>query len=429
MKHAIAALFAGMTVCAAIQAVPSAQAETYKEKVLYSFCNQDNCPGGAYPQAAVLDLNGMLYGTAAGGGRSQCPQAGCGTAFSLDPDTGTETVLHYFCSRHKCADGGNPNALIAANGKIYGTNSSGGGGFGGQQYGTAFTLDPQTGAEKVIHDFCQQQNCPDGGQPSSGLTAARGKMYGVTVNGGTAFRGTVFELDPKSGAVTVLYSFCQQQDCLDGRNPSSPVTIMGDMLYGTTIGGGEYCGGSCGTAFSIDLKTGTQNVLHSFDNDGDAELPRNLIAVHGILYGTSYGGGTGGGSTGCGVYGCGTVFSIDPNTGAETVLYSFCSRNNCADGTLPAGGLIAVKGMLYGTTESGGDGKSCYYGCGTVFSIDPGTGAEKVIYSFKGGTDGEVPDAGLTEVNGTFYGTTNAGGGVSCYGSYGCGTVFELSKQ
>src|ERR1700761_2831674 len=71
----------------------------------------------------------------------------------------------------------------------------------------------------------------------------------------------------------------------------------------------------------------------------------------------------------------------------EKVLYSFCNQSTCADGARPSGSLIAVHGKLYGTTRSGGAGNANNCGgftpgCGTVFSIDPSTGAESVVYSF-----------------------------------------------
>jgi uncharacterized repeat protein (TIGR03803 family) len=51
---------------------------------------------------------------------------------------------------------------------------------------------------------------------------------------------------------------------------------------------------------------------------------------------------------------------------------------------------------------------------------------ERVLYRFKGGSDGSAPAAGLiADAAGNLYGTTTNGGAASCQG--GCGTVFELS--
>ena len=50
---------------------------------------------------------------------------------------------------------------------------------------------------------------------------------------------------------------------------------------------------------------------------------------------------------------------------------------------------------------------------------------EKVVYSFSGAPDGVSPVAGLTDVNGTLYGTTIFGG-AHCRRGAGCGTVFAL---
>jgi uncharacterized repeat protein (TIGR03803 family) len=66
-----------------------------------------------------------------------------------------------------------------------------------------------------------------------------------------------------------------------------------------------------------------------------------------------------------GSYGAGTVFSIT-TSGMEKLLYSFCSQNACADGSNPSAGLIDVSGTLYGTTEY-----SCAHGDGTAFALTP----------------------------------------------------------
>src|SRR5579862_8114661 len=73
------------------------------------------------------------------------------------------------------------------------------------------------------------------------------------------------------------------------------------------------------------------------------------------------------------------------------------------DGQGPLAGLVAVNGVLYGTTSAGG------LGHGTVFSITT-DGSENVLYRFKGGSDGANPEAGLLAINGVLYGTTAAGG-------------------
>jgi len=126
-------------------------------------------------------------------------------------------------------------------------------------------------------------------------------------------------------------------------------------------------------------------------------------------------------TAGQGAHGVGTVFAITVS-GKETVLYSF--GTNSEDGTNPIAGLINVNGTLYGTTENGGSN-----GYGTVFAITM-SGKETVLYSFgTSSEDGTSPCAGLIDVNGTLYGTTVAGG-VNCRsGSSGCGTVFAITTS
>jgi uncharacterized repeat protein (TIGR03803 family) len=106
------------------------------------------------------------------------------------------------------------------------------------------------------------------------------------------------------------------------------------------------------------------------------------------------------------------------------VLYSF--KGGSADGEDPLAGLTNVNGMLYGTTYEGGANRCGSSGqkCGTVFTLAP-SGTESVLHSFGAGTDGAEPEAGLTNVNGTLYGTTSAGG-VRCRHG-GCGTIFAIT--
>lgn len=426
MKIVSAAIIAGIVGLASLPP-PSAEAAAYRENVLHSFGSGTD---GQYP-SALIDVKGKLYGTTSGGGTgSGCSAYGCGTAFVIDRKTRVETVLYSFCTQKNCADGESPSSgLIRLDGKFYGTTFLGGSGFAGVGSGTAFSLDPNTGQETVLYSFCQQQNCPDGSYATS-LIAEAGTLYGTTETGGTGYHGqglgTAFTLDPNSGHEHVLYSFCQDQSCSDGQNPNPAMIDVDGTLYGTTVSGGAYgCGNGqgCGTVFSLDPTTGVETVIHSFGNGHDGRIPQaSLIAANGLLYGTTYGGGV----IGCGAFGCGTVYSIDPSTGTETVLYAFCSQQKCSDGANPNASLIFINGILYGTTSAGGRAGCSNTGCGTVFSVDPGSGAETVLYSFckkQNCTDGSAPYANLTGAKGLLYGTTYGGG------AYGYGTAFALKEK
>jgi uncharacterized repeat protein (TIGR03803 family) len=150
-------------------------------------------------------------------------------------------------------------------------------------------------------------------------------------------------------------------------------------------------------------------VLYSFVGGPDGWEPNGLVNVKGTLYGTTDAGGTG-----CSSYfGCGTVYRIT-TTGEKKVLYNF---RGGSDGYCPNGYLIHVKGKLYGTTTCGGgcSGEPC----GTLYSLTT-TGTEHVLYRFTDQADGVNPNAPLVNVNGTLYGTTYSGG-------YKVGVIYALT--
>jgi uncharacterized repeat protein (TIGR03803 family) len=290
--------------------------------------------------------------------------------------------------------------------------------------------------EKVIYSFCSQQpNCADGAQPVAGLLRVKEELYATTSNRVYYDGGTVVAINIRTGAARLVYSFGNPSDASDP--VAAPITVNG-ALYGTSDEGGNdgYIPGF-GTIYSLNPKKGEEKVRYSFctqQNCPDGEYPAaSLLNVNGVLYGTTTYGGSN--IAGCdNTTGCGTVFSFDPATGAERVAYSFCSLQSCADGGRPAGSLIDVNGKLYGTASEGGSGSSCNdmgLGCGTVFGLDPTNGAVTVLHTFAGGSlDGGEPLAGLLNVNGTLYGTTEYGGGKAYCSGYpdgeGCGTIFSI---
>jgi uncharacterized repeat protein (TIGR03803 family) len=191
-------------------------------------------------------------------------------------------------------------------------------------------------------------------------------------------------------------------------------------LYGTTEFGGDTsnCVGIANTGCGVVFKlSGTnETVLYRFTGgaDGAFPWPGVIMDAAGALYGTTNEGGATGG---------GVAFKLVGRK--ETVLHSFCSENNCKDGTYLTSGLIMdATGNLYGTAAYGGD-VNCDYpaGCGVVFKL---TGKkETVLYSFKGSPDGADPVAALfMDASGNLYGTTYDGGKES-----NGGTVFKIGQD
>jgi uncharacterized repeat protein (TIGR03803 family) len=357
--------------------------------VVYSFAGGND---GANPQAGLLKVTGVLYGTTASGGAN-----GHGTVFAI-PSFRPEITLYSFAGYPY--DGADPAAsLINVNGTLYGTTYAG----SANNDGTVFSITP-SGTETVLHSFA---GSPYDGAHPAGLINVKGTLYGTTASGGANDLGTVFSLAPTpSGTETTLYSFAGGND---GASPKAGLINVKGTLYGTTSLGGANCGssGGCGTVFAI-TPSGAETVLYTFGGGTDGRYPvAGLINVKGKLYGTTFLGGANCGTRG----GCGTVFAVTPS-GAEAVLHSFAGGS---DGANPHAGLINVKGTLYGTTSSGGGN-----GDGTVFAI-PSFGSETVLHSFAGDSDGANPQAGLINVNGTLYGTTELGGANND------GTVFSLA--
>jgi len=257
---------------------------------------------------------------------------------------------------------------------------------------------------------------------------------------------------------TTLYQFHSYKGHPDGYGPYGTLLQNGNMLYGTTPGGGS----GPGTIFSFDLNSGTEKLLHQFSWSETAHIPvGGLVADQlGNLYGTTKG------SVGAG--GAGAIYKIPASGGALSVLWVFkgqaggplagltrvgtnfygttsvsgdnhpygdvfrlnskdvvatqWSFKNTPDGANPGYGSLIFDSLqqnAYGTTLNGGAA-----GMGTVFELNIKTKVETILHSFAGGlSDGSYPYGGLVmDAAGNLYGTTSLGG------TFDCGTIFEISN-
>ncbi|MEK0451209.1 MAG: hypothetical protein RL088_3477 [Verrucomicrobiota bacterium] len=151
-------------------------------------------------------------------------------------------------------------------------------------------------------------------------------------------------------------------------------------------------------------------VVAEFARPGLNPASRLLAHTDGYYYGTTPVGGT---------YNLGTVYRMSP-AGVITTLVSFSGSSGPAKGGNPGSGLTAgVDGFLYGTTFNGGAGDF-----GTIYKVST-AGVFSTVAEFTGDSGafaGAVPNDLVLHPDGSFYGTTQAGGTNSL------GTVFKLSS-
>jgi len=309
----------------------------------------------------------------------------------------------------------------ASDGNVYGATLQG----GANSLGLIYRLTPQGGLT-ALYTFCSQANCTDGSLPEFGpILGKDGNLYGTTQNGGANNLGVVYKLT-LGGKFTVLHSFCQ---CPEGWYANGLVEDGNGGFFGTTLEAGAH---QFGALFHLSAQ-GKVTTLYSFcdsqptciDAYSNTGEPQPLIRGNdGNIYGITT---TGGQSFYlCSPGGCGTVFKITPQ-GQFSIVYSFCSLANCADGGAPAWLTQGSDDNFYGTTSLAGSA-----GGGTVFQLTT-SGELKLLHSFsneKNGGSGFAPYDLIQARNGTLYGVTFFGGNEStqCQ-QIGCGTVFSVTTS
>ncbi len=201
-----------------------------KFEVLHSFGYEGS--NGCSPQANLLNVGGILYGTAVRGGKYQR-----GTVFSITTDGSYKTIYNF---GENANDGTKPqSALINVQGTLFGTTYEG----GATGNGTIFSVST-SGTENVAYSF----NGVDGGGCLAGLTNVKGVMYGTTSAGGANKLGTIFKFT-KTGTLNVVHTFAKGE----GLSPRAGVIAVDGTLYGTTYGQtvGNHIKRSFGNVFSL----------------------------------------------------------------------------------------------------------------------------------------------------------------------------------
>ncbi len=271
----------------------------------------DNTDKGSNPLGSLMkSSNGLFYGLTYNGGTNNS-----GVLFEYDA---TNNLFQKRFDLNPFLLGISPySSLIQAdNGKLYGTARYGGTiGDTGIDDGILFEYDPLTYSYTKIIDFEQQiyGSAPTG----SVMQASNGKLYGLTSYGGSYTDGVLYEYDIVNDDFTKLVNF----DWTTGQVPLGALVQAGNgKLYGMTVIGGSY---GNGVMFEYDINTGTYTEKVQFDGTNFGALPYGslLLANNGKLYGMTTGGGA---------YGIGVLFEYDPNTNTFTKKQDFDGTNKGA---------------------------------------------------------------------------------------------------
>ncbi len=278
--------------------------------------------------------------------------------------------------------------LYASNGMVY---SIGEGGFATFN-SVIWEYNPETGSFAFIHDFF---NTETGQENYAGLCSlmehSNGKVYGLTLYGGTNHDGQLFELDLQTKEITIKVEF---EFDSKGKAPVGKLIEASDgRLYGIARQGGMH---SFGLLYVYDPGTNVFAVLKHFNGAGNGAEPNNgpIQADNGKLYGMTRLGGTSD---------LGVVYEYDIASNVITKKHDF---DGTATGSWPENQFFqASDGMLYAMTTAGGNSDN-----GTIIQYDINTGVLTKKMNFNG-TYGRFPTGRFIEYSdGMMYAMTPYGG-------------------
>jgi uncharacterized repeat protein (TIGR03803 family) len=247
---------------------------TATETVLYEF---QSIPNGAHPFAGVtIDASGNLYGTTYGGGASNE-----GTVWELSPNGSggyTHTILYSFTGGN---DGGMPYGGVALDsaGNIYGVAEFG----GANNTGTLYEISA-SGTFSVLHTFASMFNssATDGFYPYAVMLASDGNLYGTSSSGGTGAGGAIWgyqlvmtpttttttvtsSLNPSAFGQTVTFTAAVTGQ---GKTPTGTVTFYDVQQFGTVTLGTQTLSGGTAQYSTSALAVATHSITAVYSGSG-----------------------------------------------------------------------------------------------------------------------------------------------------------------
>lgn len=206
--------------------------------LLHSFTGYPS--DGAWPYGSLTLSGSKLFGMTNTGGGSN----GGGVIFSMNTDGTGYSLLHTFAGG---SDGASPYGSLTLSGsKLFGMDWQGGSAFGG----VIFSMNTDGTGFTRLHDFLGGAN--DGANPTGSLTLFGSQLYGMTGAGGSNGTGTIFTLNTDGSGFRLLESFTSTPSAAIPGRGDVTLSADGSTLYGMTAQGGTA---DKGTVFSQNIAT------------------------------------------------------------------------------------------------------------------------------------------------------------------------------
>ncbi|MBI3247098.1 MAG: hypothetical protein HYZ50_11400 [Deltaproteobacteria bacterium] len=390
--------------------------------VLSDFSNPAQGPLGLDPVGVTMGPAGdlLVTDTEAGTDVPDIQDGGNGALFSINPANGARALLSDFGNPAQGPLGQTPTGIArGAGGAIFvidpdaGTDIPNDGKTGGN--GALFEVNPTTGMRTLLSNFGNTTQGPTGVNPGGVALGSGGVLLVADTEAGTGGAGTLFSVDPLTGARTVLSNFGVMGQGATGIDPffvavaATGAILVTDDDAGTDIPLDGQAGGN-GALFSVNPTNGNRTLLSDFGNmtQGPTGVHPVGVAIVPLI------------QSGdalvidflAGTNGAGALFSVNPTTGIRTLVSDFGNPMQGPGGSDPIGVALGTAGDILVVDE---DGAIC--GNGALFKVNPINGARTLVSNFCSaaqGPTGENPHGVALEADGNILVTDRtAGTGIS----------------
>jgi len=395
-----------------------------------------NGAAGAAPYAGLIQGNdGNFYGTTYAGGSSNV-----GTVFMMTP-AGVLNLLVSFSG----TNGANPytGLVQGGDGNFYGTTNRGGLSSDGVAFQLVGPFDYYSGVLPVLASLVDPSGVP-GPQglvqvkvtrASDGTPLANAPITlavtGASTISATTTPGALTSINVLANSSGIAHAYVtfttSSSDVLVATAQSGSQTTSLSINIGLPSVGAPVFGPVAGTytsAQAVTITSATSGAMIRYTTDGITTPTETVGTLYfgplslsstTTLKAIAYKTGFIDSPVTTGLY----TINIPPAITSPPQITSFSLLHSFSGGGPYSGLIQGTDGRLYGTTSSGGAN-----GDGTVFAVNPDGAGFTTLYTFTGGSDGGIPQAGLVQgTNGRLYGTT------AYSGAYDSGTVFAVNMD